>query len=143
MRTQEGTSTKPPALDLPPQICRSVGGVLALLGDKWTILIMRMLSTRGQRFSELRRGIGGISQKMLTSTLRALERDGYLSRKLTPTSPPRTDYALTAMGREVLKPINALAVWALENREAVESSRRRYDRRARTARGESVHTPAR
>ncbi|MBN9167378.1 MAG: transcriptional regulator [Myxococcales bacterium 68-20] len=124
-------------------MCRSVGGVLALLGDKWTILIMRMLSTRGQRFSELRRGIGGISQKMLTSTLRALERDGYLSRKLTPTSPPRTDYALTAMGREVLKPINALAVWALENREAVESSRRRYDRRARTARGESVHTPAR
>ena len=106
-------------------------------------MIMRMLSTRGQRFSELRRGIGGISQKMLTSTLRALERDGYLSRKLTPTSPPRTDYALTAMGREVLKPINALAVWALENREAVESSRRRYDRRARTARGESVHTPAR
>jgi len=104
---------------------------------------MRMLSTRGQRFSELRRGIGGISQKMLTSTLRALERDGYLSRKLTPTSPPRTDYALTAMGREVLKPINALAVWALENREAVESSRRRYDRRARTARGESVPTPAR
>lgn len=141
MRTQEGTSTKPSTHELPPHVCRSVGGVLALLGDKWTILIMRMLSSRGQRFSELRRGIGGISQKMLTSTLRALERDGYLTRKVTPTSPPRTDYALTAMGREVLKPINALAVWALENREAVESSRRRYDRRARAARDERVLAP--
>lgn len=111
--------------------------MLAQLGDKWTILVMRMLSMRGQRFTELKRGIGAISQKMLTSTLRALERDGYVSRKLTPTSPPRTDYALTRMGHEVMTPLNALATWALANREAVETSRKRYDRRARSTRGDA------
>lgn len=121
-------------IDLPPDVCRSVGGVLAQLGDKWTILVIRMLAVRGQRFSELKRGIGSVSQKMLTRTLRALERDGYVSRKLTPTSPPRTDYALTPMGREVLVPLDALAMWALENRAVVESSRRRYDRRRRSGR---------
>lgn len=128
MRVQDGTSTKPGHLDLPPDVCRSVGGVLSQLGDKWTILVIRMLATRGQRFSELRRGIGSVSQKMLTSTLRSLERDGYVTRKVTATIPPRTDYALTKMGREVLTPLNALASWALANRENVEASRRAYDR---------------
>ncbi|WP_167509126.1 winged helix-turn-helix transcriptional regulator [Corallococcus sicarius] len=120
-------------LDLPSEVCRSVGDVLGRIGDKWSVLVIVMLADGSLRFSELRRAIGTVSQKMLTATLRGLERDGYLTRTVTPTIPPRVDYALTEMGRDVLTPLNALAHWALARREQVEAARRAYDATAKDA----------
>ncbi|RKG85615.1 transcriptional regulator [Corallococcus sp. CA049B] len=120
-------------LDLPSEVCRSVGDVLGRIGDKWSVLVIVLLADHPLRFSELRRTIGTVSQKMLTATLRGLERDGYLTRTVTPTIPPRVDYALTEMGRDVLVPLNALAHWALARREQVEAARRAYDAKAEHA----------
>jgi DNA-binding HxlR family transcriptional regulator len=90
-----------------------------------------MLARGSMRFSELKRSIGSISQKVLTTTVRGLERDGYLSRKVTPTIPPRVDYELTDLGRDVLVPVTALAMWALLSRERVEAARTDFDQNAR------------
>lgn len=117
-------------LNLAAHECRSLGEVLARIGDKWSVLIIVMLADGGMRFSELRREIGTISQKMLTATLRGLERDGYLTRTVTPTTPPRVDYALTELGRDVLVPVHALATWAAERRPVIEAAREAYDQRA-------------
>ncbi|OJH41739.1 winged helix-turn-helix transcriptional regulator [Cystobacter ferrugineus] len=116
-------------LNLPSEVCRSVGDVLGRVGDKWAVLVIVTLADGSQRFNELRRGIGTVSQKMLTATLRGLERDGYVTRKVTPTIPPRVDYELTQLGRDVLVPLNALAQWALAHREHVEAARKTYDER--------------
>ncbi len=113
--------------DLPPEVCQSVGDVLARVGDKWSILVIHMLSQRTMRFSELKRSLGSISQKVLTTTLRGLERDGYLTRTLTPSIPPRVDYALTDLGRDVLVPVTALASWAFARREQIEAARKSFD----------------
>jgi DNA-binding HxlR family transcriptional regulator len=115
---------------LPEDVCHSVGDVLARVGDKWSILVIHMLSNGRMRFSELKRRLGSISQKVLTSTLRGLERDGYATRTITPTRPPRVDYELTALGRDVLTPVTALAIWAFQRRLEVEASRRAFDKRA-------------
>ena len=119
--------------DLPADICNSVGDVLARVGDKWSILVVYMLSRGSMRFSELKRSIGSISQKVLTTTLRGLERDGYLTRKVTPSIPPRVDYELTAFGREVLVPVTALAMWAFSRRGEVEAARASFDRQTGTS----------
>jgi DNA-binding HxlR family transcriptional regulator len=119
---------------LPEDVCHSVGDVLARVGDKWSILVIHLLSRGSIRFSELKRNLGSISQKVLTTTLRGLERDGYVTRTVTPTSPPRVDYTLTALGREVLEPVTALAMWAFSRRHEVEASRSEFDRRAATRR---------
>lgn len=116
--------------DLPPAVCQSVGDVLARVGDKWSILLIAMLARGSMRFSELKRSIGSISQKVLTTTLRGLERDGYISRKVTPSIPPRVDYELTDLGHDVLVPVKALAEWALWQRERVEAARLHFDRSA-------------
>lgn len=102
--------------------------VLARIGDKWSILTIAMLSRGTMRFSELKRSLGSISQKVLTSTLRGLERDGYVLRVVTPTVPPRVDYELTDLGRDVLGPVRVLATWAVANRNRVEGSRAEFDR---------------
>ena len=104
--------------------------VLDRIGDKWAVLIMVMLKDGDQRFSDLQRRIPPVSKKMLTVTLRGLERDGYLTRAVTPSIPPRVDYALTPMGRDVLRPLNALAQWALDHRLDVETARAAYDAKA-------------
>ncbi len=119
---------RPHFSDLPADICHSVGDVLARVGDKWSILIVYMLSRGSMRFTELKRSIGSISQKVLTTTLRGLERDGYITRKGTPTIPPRVDYELTAFGKEVLVPVTALAMWAFSRRGDVEAARAAFDR---------------
>ena len=119
---------RPQFSDLPADICESVGDVLARVGDKWSILVVYMLSRGSMRFTELKRSIGSISQKVLTTTLRGLERDGYITRKVTPTIPPRVDYELTAFGREVLVPVTALAMWAFSRRGDVEAARASFDR---------------
>ena len=107
--------------------CRAVSDVLSRVGDKWTVLVVELLSGGPMRFSELRRMIGNISQKMLTATLRGLERDGLVTRKVFPTIPPRVDYELTDLGRELRAPVNALAGWARANIDRINDARRRFD----------------
>jgi DNA-binding HxlR family transcriptional regulator len=107
--------------------CRAVSGVLNRVGDKWTVLVVTKLGPGRMRFSELRDAVGGISQKMLTATLRGLERDGFISREQFPTIPPRVEYELTDLGRELLEPVTALAEWARRNGERVAKARMRFD----------------
>ena len=113
--------------------CRRVSEILSRIGDKWSVLVVMLLGESPRRFNELRREIGGVSQKMLSSTLRSLERDGFVSRTVQPTVPPRVDYALTDLGRELLGPVAALGEWAMENAGRIEEARRRYDEEAAQA----------
>src|SRR5256885_6364929 len=131
-RRQEGTSLIPSNLHV-AEDCRAVSEVLARVGDKWTVLVVSTLGDGPKRFNELRRALGSISQRMLTLTLRGLERDGLVTRTVFPTIPPRVDYALTKMGRTLLEPIRALAEWSAENRLAIQQARDRYDAKARRA----------
>ncbi|MFZ0609600.1 MAG: helix-turn-helix domain-containing protein, partial [Xanthobacteraceae bacterium] len=96
-----------------PADCRAISDILARVGDKWSVLVVTRLGPGSLRFNELRRAIGGISQRMLTLTLRGLERDGLVTRTVTPSVPPRVDYALTALGRDLLQPVSALGDWAM------------------------------
>lgn len=107
--------------------CRAVSAILSRVGDKWTVLVVELLGNGPTRFNELRRMIGGISQKMLTTTLRALERDGFVTRTVYPTIPPRVDYELTDLGRELLVPVHALGEWARLNMDRVAASQVRFD----------------
>jgi DNA-binding HxlR family transcriptional regulator len=107
--------------------CKAVSGVLARIGDKWSVLIVSRLGARALRFSELKREIGGISQRMLTLTLRGLERDGLVTRTIFPTIPPRVDYELTALGRSLLVPVSALGDWAIRNIGRIETARTKFD----------------
>jgi DNA-binding HxlR family transcriptional regulator len=104
-----------------------VSEVLARIGDKWTVLVVNLMGGGPKRFSEIKREVGGISQRMLTLTVRALERDGLVTRTVTPSIPPRVDYALTDLGRSLLVPVQALGSWALSNREKMEQARHRFD----------------
>lgn len=103
--------------------------VLDRVGDKWSVLVVVMLGERDHRFSELHRAIDGISQRMLTLTVRVLERDGLVRRTVYPTVPPRVEYALTELGRTLLAPLSALADWAAEHREHILAARAGYDAR--------------
>ena len=110
--------------------CMAVRNVQSLVGDKWSLLLIRYLADGSMRFSELKRTIEGISQRMLTLTLRHLERDGLVSRTVTPTVPPRVDYALTHLGRTLREPVSALSNWAAKNQEKMQAARDAFDRRA-------------
>jgi len=110
-----------------PGDCRAISEVLARVGDKWSVLVVTRLGGGPQRFNELRRSIGGISQRMLTLTLRGLERDGLVTRTVFPTIPPRVDYALTPLGRDLLQPVSALGDWALRNQGKIARARERFD----------------
>ena len=123
---QEGTSRIPRNLEV-PEDCRAVSEVLARVGDKWTVLIVSTLGEGPKRFNELRRALGSISQRMLTLTLRGLERDGLVTRTVFPAIPPRVEYELTKLGRSLLEPVSAMSAWALRNRPAIQESRRRFD----------------
>ena len=103
--------------------------VLNRIGDKWSLGVVRQLGVRKMRFSELRRSLDGISQKMLTSTLRGLERDGLVTRTVFPTIPPRVDYELTELGRDLWKPVASLGEWAQLNRSGLEAARAQFDKR--------------
>jgi DNA-binding HxlR family transcriptional regulator len=108
--------------------CIAVREVLKLVGDKWSVLVVAILGKGPLRFSELKRTIEGISQRMLTLTLRGLERDGLVTRTVTPTVPPRVDYELTSLGMTLLEPVSALAKWAERNRTTIQGARDRFDR---------------
>src|ERR1700749_4449328 len=113
-----------------PGDCRAVGDVLARVGDKWSILVVSRLGEGPLRFNELRRSIGGISQRMLTLTLRGLERDGLVTRTVFSTIPPRVDYELTDLGRGLLQPVQALGGWAMAHQSEIESARSRFDEKS-------------
>jgi len=108
--------------------CRAVNAVLARIGDKWSVLIVSRLGAGAKRFNELRREIGGISQRMLTLTLRNLERDGLITRTVFLTVPPRVEYELTGLGRSLLVPVSALGDWALKNRRRIAEAQARFDK---------------
>lgn len=145
---QEGTILKPEHSDLPahsddpghsdvpvPQgasahsECLGVNSVLSRVGDKWTVLVIMLLRERPRRFNELKRMVGGISQRMLTLTLRGLERDGLVTRTVFPTVPPRVDYELTPLGHGLSHPVMALGTWALEHLPEIETARQAFDAR--------------
>lgn len=107
--------------------CLAVREVLNRVGDKWSVLIVALLGDGKKRFSELRRTIEGISQRMLTLTLKGLERDGLITRTMYPTIPPRVEYDLTKLGRGLLIPIRGLGDWASQNRTRIQAARERYD----------------
>lgn len=107
--------------------CRAVAPVLSRVGDKWSVLIVRSLGDGPRRFNDLKRGVGGISQRMLSLTLRGLERDGLVTRTVTPTVPPRVDYALTGLGHSLWVPVSALAAWAQRHHPEIEAAQRRFD----------------
>jgi DNA-binding HxlR family transcriptional regulator len=130
---QEGTRLIPRHLAEPGE-CRAISAVLSRIGDKWTVLVVETLGGGPKRFNELRRALGSISQRMLTLTLRALERDGLVSRTVTPSVPPRVDYELTKLGHSLLTPVNSLADWARANTAAMDRARAKFDQSGDAAR---------
>jgi DNA-binding HxlR family transcriptional regulator len=133
-----GTSLKPAHTDLPdPQTlpdrndagCRGVASVLSRVGDKWSVFVIMTLGDGPKRFNELKRIIDGISQRMLTLTLRGLERDGLVTRTVFPTIPPRVDYELTELGRGLADPVQALGKWAFAHLPEIEGARKKFDQR--------------
>ncbi len=113
-----------------PGECGLVNAILARVGDKWTMLVVMLLQPERLRFNEIKRRVGGISQRMLTVTLRGLERDGLVLRTVTPCTPPRVDYELTALGHSLAHAVQALGRWALANRQEVERARQCFDSKA-------------
>ncbi|MFT3726583.1 MAG: helix-turn-helix domain-containing protein [Terricaulis sp.] len=113
--------------DIESHDCKAVSAILSRVGDKWSVLIIMRLGEGPRRFNEIKRVIGGISQRMLTLTLRNLERDGLVSRKVTPSIPPRVDYALTELGRDLLTPVAALGEWAIRHQPCIEAARTQFD----------------
>ena len=108
-------------------VCRTISTLLSRIGDKWSVLIVSTLGDGPRRFNELRREIPSVSQRMLTLTLRNLERDGLVSRTVTPSIPPRVDYELTPLGRSLEGPIGQLQQWALSNVGAIHAAQARFD----------------
>ncbi|MGX9394077.1 winged helix-turn-helix transcriptional regulator (plasmid) [Nitrobacteraceae bacterium UC4446_H13] len=121
--------TAPPAEHLPGD-CKAVGSILARVGDKWSVLVIMLLAGGPRRFNEIKRTIGGISQRMLTLTLRGLERDGLVKRTVFPTIPPRVDYELTALGHSLKTPVENLGRWAFCNLPEIEGAREAFDKNA-------------
>lgn len=107
--------------------CEATRLILDRVGDKWSLYIIATLSGGTRRFNELKREVDGISQRMLTLTLRGLERDGLVSRTVFPTIPPRVDYELTELGQTLLKPVMGLLKWAHDNQTVIENARQRFD----------------
>jgi DNA-binding HxlR family transcriptional regulator len=106
--------------------CVVIGRMLSRVTDKWTVLVVRVLGRGPRRFNALRREVGEISQKVLASTLKDLEENGFVSRTVTPVAPPQVEYALTDLGREFLRPVRSLAEWVLENAPRINAARSAY-----------------
>ncbi|HWU56652.1 MAG TPA: helix-turn-helix domain-containing protein [Rhizomicrobium sp.] len=117
------------ALDVHSEDCRGVSSILARVGDKWSVLIIVLLGDGPKRFNEIKRLVGGISQRMLTLTLRGLERDGLVTRTLFPTIPPRVDYELTPLGRSLWTAVEPLGSWARDHSKDIHQARDKFDRR--------------
>jgi DNA-binding HxlR family transcriptional regulator len=122
-----------PAHSLTSDHCRRVSQILARVGDKWSILVVMVLRDNPRRFSDIKRNVEGISQQMLTRTLRGLEREGIVSRTIFPTNPPQVEYALTILGRSLSGPVLALGHWVQDNMAAIDMARAAFDARAASA----------
>ncbi|ABC89837.1 putative transcriptional regulator protein [Rhizobium etli CFN 42] len=109
--------------------CRALGQILDRVGDKWTIMVVGVLSRGPLRFNQMMREIGGVSHRMLTLTLRSLERDGLVSRTAYATIPPKVEYALTDAGRSLIEPLRVLSDWAIDYRPVIEKARADFDTR--------------
>jgi DNA-binding HxlR family transcriptional regulator len=109
------------------EVCGAMSDILNRIGDKWSVMVVGYLSPKTMRFNELRNAIGGISQRMLTLTLRNLERDGLVTREVFPEIPPRVEYTLTDLGRTLSEPLDALWKWAATHQYDVKAARQRYD----------------
>ena len=117
----------------PHEACKAEVETLARIGDKWTVMVVGALSKGPIRYNEIRRRVEGISQRMLTLTLKGLEQDGLVTRTMYPTIPPRVDYELTELGRKLIVPLKALAKWARENRPAMLAAREAFQRRGQNS----------
>lgn len=124
--TPEHTDVTVPEKHLPGD-CLAVSSVLSRVGDKWSVLVIMTLADGPRRFNEIKRSIGGISQRMLTLTVRGLERDGLVTRTIYPTIPPRVDYELTALGQSLRAPVENLGNWVFANLPQIQSARERFD----------------
>lgn len=113
--------------------CQKVSQILARVGEKWSMLVVLLLRDGPRRFNDIKRNTGGISQQMLTRTLRALERDGLVTRTIFPTSPPQVEYRLTELGRSLSEPVLAFGRWVQEHLAEVEAARQRFDQRGAAA----------
>ena len=111
----------------PHMDCRRVSAILSRVGDKWTMQVVVSLRDQPRRFNDLKREVEGISQQMLTRTLKMLERDGMVERTVRSTTPPQVEYALTSLGRSLSDPVRQLAQWALAHLDVVDENRLRYD----------------
>ena len=123
-----GTNTPVPTETMSPGECRGVADILATVGDKWTVMIVGPLSWGPLRYKELQRRVAGISQRMLTLTLKRLEADGLVTRTLYPSVPPRVDYELTELGHSLRQALVPVRAWAAENRGTIEANRARSER---------------
>src|SRR5712672_3440493 len=132
---QGGTFLKPehkkvPVLPPQPHLdsdCRGVASILARVGDKWSVFVIMLLGNGPKRFSEIKRLVGGISQRMLTLTLRGLERDGLVNRTQFPTIPPRVDYELTELGQSLWEAVKPLGQWAQSHVKHIARARAAFD----------------
>jgi DNA-binding HxlR family transcriptional regulator len=106
--------------------CQAVVEMLSRIGDKWTVMVVGALAQRTMRYTELHRSVDGISQRMLTLTLKGLEEDGLISRTVHPSIPPRVEYALTDLGRTLIRPLSGLYAWTVEHRPAMLEARKKY-----------------
>ncbi|MGO9135711.1 MAG: winged helix-turn-helix transcriptional regulator [Methylovirgula sp.] len=112
-----------------PERCQKVSQILARIGDKWSVLVVMLLGDGPLRFNELKRKIGGVSQRMLTLTLRGLERDGLVKRTMFATIPPRVEYELTDLGRSLREPVEKLGLWAFANEAQIDEARKIFDQK--------------
>ncbi|MFC7546103.1 winged helix-turn-helix transcriptional regulator [Plantactinospora sp. GCM10030261] len=136
--TEDGTLLGVAHTGVPPQVDRDDCGlreVLDRVGDRWSVLVLSLLEDGPRRYSDLRRAIDEISQRMLTLTLRGLQRDGLVTRTVTPSTPPSVHYALTGPGRTLSTEVGALLHWARQHRDYIEEHRMRYDGALATHRG--------
>ena len=139
MRPESSKEIARPGADAPFQagnpahVCTGMADILNRIGDKWSVMVVGFLARRTMRFNELRHAIGGISQRMLTLTLRNLERDGLVTRTVYPEISPRVEYALTALGHTLTEPLDALWNWAAKHQGEVQEARVGYD---------AAHAPA-
>lgn len=107
--------------------CQKVSQVLARIGEKWSVLIIMFLAEKPRRFTEIKRAIDGISQRMLTLCLRGLERDGLVKRTVFASMPPHVEYELTPLGMSLTQPVIALGTWALDHMGDIEAARAAFD----------------
>jgi DNA-binding HxlR family transcriptional regulator len=110
-----------------PEERRAFAEILSRIGDKWTVLVVGVLSLGPMRYRQIFKLVEGISQRMLTPTLKSLERDGLVTRTVYPTNPPRVDYELTERGKTLIVPLHLLWTWAQANRTAIEGASRDFD----------------